>query len=258
MPNALAVDQNGAIYVTGNTYGVQVSGNAYQQNYNGVGIAANDAYVVKIDPRQSGAASFVYGTYLGGYEWDSGDAITVDAQGNAWVTGETKSTYSINPPGFPVTASAFQSDLTIKTYADTHCYATIEVAMCSDVFVTGLNGDGSQLLYSTYFGGSGNDTARAIALDPNGLVYVGGQACGLDFPITQNALQSNARNCGTGMLAIFDPTKSGAASLLYSSFLGASGTESVQGLALDPQGNGCAPGPYPAPATLTWNSGASC
>ena len=192
--------------------------------------------MVKIDPTQGGSGSLVYATYLGGWDWDSGNAIAVDAYGNAWITGETRSTYSINPPGFPVTGSAFQSDLAIQNYADTHCDGTIEVETCEDMFVAGVSLDGTQLLYSTYLGGSGNDSGKSIAIDASERIYIGGQSCGINFPITANATQTASQSCGTGAFLIIDPTQSGAASLVYSTYLGGSGGESINGIATNGAG----------------------
>ncbi|HZS88447.1 MAG TPA: SBBP repeat-containing protein [Chloroflexota bacterium] len=89
---AIAVDRNGYVYITGRTASSVVAGfpvlNSSQADLSGDW----DAYVAKLDLRQSGAASLVYSTYLGGSGYDEGDAIAVDGQGNAYVTGYTTST----------------------------------------------------------------------------------------------------------------------------------------------------------------------
>jgi len=230
--NGIAVDQNGYVYVTGNTSGLATTPNAVQAQRGG----DDDAFVVKIDPRQSGAASLLYATYLGGSDWDAGNAITVDASGIAVVTGETKSNYAVNNAGFPVTPDAYQSDLALHNYADTHCYGTFEVAFCSDAFLAVLSPDGTQLWYSTYLGGSGPDSGRAITLDTFGRVQITGQACGF-FPTTSNATQSTAGSCGTAFLATFDLSQGPAGQLAFSTFLGGTGGDSGQGIGCDPQGN---------------------
>jgi hypothetical protein len=234
--NGLALDPNGYVYVTGNTSGITTTPNAFQTTYKGAGIAGDDAFVVKIDPGQSGAASLVYATYLGGSDWDAGNAITVDASGIAVVTGETKSNYAVNNAGFPVTPGAYQSDLAIHNYADTHCYGTFEVAFCSDAFLSVLSPDGSQLWYSTYLGGSGPDSGRAVTLDTSGRVQLAGQACGF-FPVTPDATQSGAGSCGTAFLATLDLGQQGPGQLAFSTFLGGTGGDSAQGIGCDPQGN---------------------
>lgn len=230
--NSLVLDSNGYIYVTGNTSGITTTPNAFQPQRGG----DDDAFVVKIDPGQSGAASLIYATYLGGSDWDAGNAITVDASGIAVITGETKSNYAINNAGFPVTPGAYQSDLAIHTYADTHCYGTFEVAFCSDAFLSVLSPDGSQLWYSSYLGGSGPDTGRAVTLDISGRVQLAGQACGF-FPVTPDATQSAAGSCGTAFLATLDLSQQGPGQLAFSTFLGGTGGDSAQGIGCDPQGN---------------------
>lgn len=236
--NAIAVDSAGMIYATGHTEDVQISSNAFQTQTSGSGIFTDDAYVVKINPHVTGAASFVYGTYIGGAEWDSGNSILVDGSGNAWITGETRSNAQISGVPYPTTPTAFQHDLHIDNYGDTHCNATIDVEFCSDIVVTGVNADGSALLYSSYFGGSGNDVGRSLAIDAQGLLYVGGSSCGFpNYPITSDALQTKAGSCGTGAILIVDPSKSGQASLVYSSYFGGSANEEIEGIDLDGKGN---------------------
>src|SRR5206468_5770928 len=90
-----------------------------------------DAFVAKLDPTQSGAASLLYSTYLGGDADDAGEGIAVDAFGSVYVKGTTASS------NFPTTPGAFQPQLRGP----------------SDAFVTKLNTTGSALVYSTYGGG---------------------------------------------------------------------------------------------------------
>jgi hypothetical protein len=206
--------------------------NAFQQQNAG----GADAFVVKIDPRQFGAASLIYATYVGGSDSDNANSITVDSQGVAVITGSTKSNYAITPPGFPVTANALQSDLAIQSVGDTHCHGTTDIDFCSDVFVTALSPDGSALLYSTYLGGSGPDVGLAITLDPSGRILVSGQACGF-FPITADATQQTAGSRASGFLAALDPGQTGTAQLAFSTFLGGSAGDAGQGIATDGQGN---------------------
>ncbi len=124
-------------------------------------------------------STLVYSTYLGGSQFVCGDGnasppignraagITVDSAGNAIVTGWTDDT------NFPVTANAIQS-------TNKNCSVAL------DVIVSKLSADGSSLLYSTYLGSSGNDSASAVAVDQNDNIYVGGQAQNSDFEATKN------------------------------------------------------------------------
>jgi hypothetical protein len=127
----------------------------------------------------SGAAARVYSTYLGGSSFDSGQGIAVDGAGNAYVTGWTGSTT------FPTTAGAFQT-----TFAD-----------YQDAFVAKVDATGSQLLFSTYLGGSDQDQGYGIAVFTDALgntsVYVVGRTGSSNFP-TKNALQAQKPSGGNG------------------------------------------------------------
>ncbi len=155
-----------------------------------------------------------YSTYLGGNGVDIGNAIALDGARNAYVTGVTDST------NFP-TANAFQSTRSGSV----------------DVFVTKLNAAGSALVYSTYLGGGLAETGFAIAVDNAGNAYVTGEtdsttAAG-PFP-TVGAIQSAYGGGGDVFI-----TKINAAgnALLYSTYLGNTGTDRSTGIAVDGSGN---------------------
>jgi len=98
----ITVDSSGAIYVTGNTTSTKfpTTAGAFQTSLKG----QTNAFLAKIDPSAPGSASLVYSTYLGGSGGDdSGNGITVDGSGNAYLTGYT------NSSNFPVTVGAFQT-----------------------------------------------------------------------------------------------------------------------------------------------------
>ena len=156
-----------------------------------------------IDPSVS------YATYLGGTGEDDGNRIAIDGSGNAYVTGETKST------DFP-TKSAL--------------YGTYKGGF--DVFVTKLSPTGS-LVYSTYIGGTGDDSGNGIAVDGSGNVFLAGGTSSSDFP-TLGAYQSKFG----GVLDAFALELSSTGStLMYSTYLGGTGSDVANGLALDSSGN---------------------
>jgi hypothetical protein len=134
-----------------------------------------DAFVAKIDPN---VPEIIYSTYLGGFEDDSGNGITVDSSGNVYVTGGTIS------PDFPTTPTAYQ---TSKSYDA--CQLTGEDHQyCSDIFVTKINADGSGILYSSFFGGITytNESGSDIAIDTAGNAYVTGSAESQAFVLKVN------------------------------------------------------------------------
>ena len=223
----VAVDASGAAYVTGYTLSIDFP----TKNANDPGCGTDgtcdgsafyDAFVAKLDPSLSGAASLVFSTYLGGSGNDFGVRIAVDGGGAAYVTGIARA-------AFPTTGNAFQ-----QTYGG---------APGADAFLTKLSADGSQLLYSTYFGGSGGDGAWGIALDAASNVYITGRTFSVNFPTTAGALD---RVCGTdgtcnglsdAFVAKFNLAASGAASLVYSTYLGGSGEDQGFGIAVDAANN---------------------
>src|SRR5258706_13974775 len=106
-------------------------------------------------------SALVYSTFLGGSGRDSSGGITVDASGNAYVTGGTNST------DFPTTAGAFQPIFGGGSTFQAEFRA-------SDAFVTKLNATGSALIYSTYLGGCCEEGGLGIAVDAAGNAWVKG------------------------------------------------------------------------------------
>ena len=146
------MDSSGNAYVTGYTVSTDFpTRNPFQPGSGG----NYDAFVTKLNA--SGSA-LVYSTYLGGGDYDYAHAIAVDSSGSAYVTGATYST------DFP-TETPFQ-----------------ELGGNYDAFVTKLNASGSELVYSTYLGGSSGEHAYGIAVDSSGSAYVTGETGSTNFP----------------------------------------------------------------------------
>ncbi len=154
-----------------------------------------------------------YSTYLGGNKDDQAYGIAIDSAGNTYVTGYT---YSTNFP----TKNAFQG--------------TNHGA--GDVFVTKLNASGSALVYSTYLGGSGSEVGYSIAVDSAGNAYVTGFTSSTDFP-TKNALQPTNHGGYYGDDAFVTKLNASGSALVYSTYLGGSGDDYGQGIAVDSAGN---------------------
>jgi uncharacterized repeat protein (TIGR01451 family) len=149
----------------------------------------------------------VYSTYLGGVGDDQGLAIDVDGMGQAYITGSTLS------PDFPL-EDASQSSLASET--------------ARDVFVSKFNADGTNLLYSTYFGGERGDEGSDIAVTSDGHAYVVGVTLSSDFPHL-DALQDSLHGISDAFVASFDP----AGVPLFSTFVGGNSSEFAYGVALD-------------------------
>ena len=199
----IAVDSAGNAYVTGDTGSTDFPiTDAIQPTYHG----NYDAFVTKINHDGTG---LVYSTYLGGSGSDGGAGIAVDSAGNAYVTGSTAST------DFP-TLNPVQ-----PTNHGGH-----------EGFVTKINASGSALVYSTYLGGSYNDAALGIAVDAAGNAYVTGRTESADF-LTANAIQPT--NHGGADDFVTKINANGA--LVYSTYLGGSGDDFGNGIAVDSVAN---------------------
>ncbi len=225
---AVALDRNANAYVTGFTSSNDfptTPGTALQTSTK----AGNPtAYVTRIDTTKSGSASLVYSTLLGGSVYDIGHGIAVDANFNAYITGQTKS------PDFPITSTnAFQAAM--KGTAGNAFIAQIDTTTPD------------HLVYSTYLGGTATnnpgqlglgDNGVGIALDLNSNAYVMGNAESADFPTTPGAFQATPANKSQVVfIARFDTTKSLASSLVYSTLLGGANFEEAGGIAVDAVGN---------------------
>lgn len=220
----IAVDGMGYAYVSGlATSGLRTTSGSVQPGFAG-GVA--DAFVAKLNRMGSG---FVYATYLGGSNAghpvggsvDFGTGIAVDRFGNAYVTGMT------NAFDFP-TKNAFQPAFNAGERSE------------GDAFVTKLNAGGTTLVYSTYLGGGGLETAYAIAVNAAGNAYVAGQTYSDDFPTKNAAQPAFGDRLPDGSLAddgFVTKLTVGGSGLVYSTFLGGAGSDAVRGIAVDVSGS---------------------
>ncbi|MEO8525556.1 MAG: SBBP repeat-containing protein [Caldimonas sp.] len=165
--------------------------------------AYDPRYPLVIDP----VIKLQYSSYLTGFHDEQVGAMTLDAQGNAYVVGQT------NSEDFVVSGNALQSRKST-------------VGLQYNVVVTKFDPTG-QLVYSTYLGGTGSDTAAGIAVDSAGRAYVTGSTTSRDFPVTAGAHQATIKGSPSAFLAVLSPDGS---SLSHATYYGAS--SSTQGLAV--------------------------
>ena len=158
--------------------------------------------------------------------------IRVDASGIAYIVGTVG-------PNFPTTTNAFQQSVTSGNHA----------------FLAVLNSAGTTFTYASYLAGttSAQDQANGVALDSTGKVYMAGFTNSLTFPITTGVYQTkNTNGTTTAFVAKFDPTKSGAASLVYSTLLsGPSSASNVNAIGVDGSGDAYVTGNHGADFPVT-------
>ena len=159
----IGVDPGGNAYVTGNVQSPNfpTTQNAYQSRFTGT----CDAAVTKLNP--SGTA-LVYSTLLGATSWTEGDALAVDAAGEAFISGH------LGSPDYPTTSGSFQQGPGGNV----------------DGFLAKFDTTGSRLVYSTYVGGNDWDGAMTMALDSSANAYLSGATSSRNFPTTAGTSQA--------------------------------------------------------------------
>lgn len=201
----IAVDVGGYAYITGvtnsddfvtksDTSSPTANGKIAQVGFGGV----QDAFVTKLNPLNPNGSNTVYSTYIGGTGSDAGFGITVDATGNAYVTGATESSEFSTLGG-------------------------------RNVFVQKLNPSGSDRVYFAVIGGSGDDTGFGIAVDKAGHAYVTGSTDSFNFNITR-AMQPALKGAQDAFIAKLNTAGS---SLTYASYFGGTGNDAGFSVTVD-------------------------
>lgn len=197
---SLAVNTGGNAFVAADTTSSDLATvSSFQSAYGG---GSTDGFVAKLN---TAGSSYDYLTYIGGSEFDQVSDVALDASSNAYVVGYTNST------NFP-TASPIQ----------------VALAGGKDAFITKINSTGSALTYSTYFGGSGNDQAAALAINSSNEAFFAGTTYSSDITIV-NSLQSVL---GGEADAFVVKLNAGGSSVLTSTYFGGSGFEEVSNFAI--------------------------
>ena len=234
--NGIAVDTFGDAYITGTTLSPHfpVTPGAFNTlcggdgqcgaSYNN-GFIVSGAFVTKLNPAGSG---IVYSGILGGDENVRGQSIAVDSDQNAYVTGQTEQngvpvpTPLIPPPPFPITGNAFQ-----PAYG----------GGATDVFVTKISATGSTIAYSSYAGGANEDIGYGISVDTAAVAYVTGLTYSTNFPTVGAVPQGASGGAGDAFAIKVNTRAPGIGSLVYSTYLGGSGLDQGNGIAVDSAGN---------------------
>ena len=231
--NGIAVDSAGDAYVAGTTdsldfpvtfgsFNPECGGDAQcGASFNPGKLIVSNCFVTKLN--QAGSA-IIYSGFLGEYENVGCQAIAVDQNEYAYVTGQTGPngvpTVPIVPPAtppppFPIVGGAFPNFGGGPT----------------DAFVAKISATGTTIEYSSYLGGSNEDIGYGIAVDNAGDAFVAGLTYSGDFPVTASAAQLTYGGAGDAFASEVSTTASGPASLLYSTYLGGSGLDQANSVA---------------------------
>ncbi|MDI6715659.1 MAG: SBBP repeat-containing protein, partial [Actinomycetota bacterium] len=203
-------DSEGNIYVSGKagTSNFPATTGAYDTTYGG----SDDAFISKFDS----SLNLVSSTFLGGSSYDWAYSLAIDGLNNVYVVGET---YSSN---FPTTGGSYDTSHNGNW----------------DAFISVLDSSLSNLLSSTFLGGSNEDKARSVCRDSYGNIYVVGATKSSDFPTT-NGVYDTTQN-GTSYTDIFiSKINSSLTSLLASTFVGSTRDDYANSVVIDPSGNIC-------------------
>ena len=214
----LYLDSQGNSYITGYaaSQDFPITANAYQTARGAIGTYIYNVIVMKFNS----SGTLIYSTFLGGTNTALGQAIVVSPDGSVYVGGYTVAS------DFPVTANAFQKSL----------------GGGKDAFLSKLSSDGSQLLYSTYLGGSEDENIGKLILNADGTLWMAGLAGGPGLPASAAAFQKAPNGTDNVFVAKAQFSSSGALQFPYLTFIGGSNQGEqipIYGvdLALDPSGN---------------------
>jgi len=258
--NAIAVDAAGEAFVTGTTTSTNFPvANGFDglcgddgkcgATWNPQGFIVSNAFVTKLN---TAGSALVYSSYLGYYENVQGHGIAVDGALNAYVTGEVgpniAPTVTITPPLTPPPPFCPQppNPLAIGFQPWFGGSGSTEYGgVGTDAFIVKIDASASEILYCSYLGGSDEDVGYGIAVDSSANAYVTGLTYSDDFPLTATAtytstfapVQTTYAGAGDAFVSKVSTTGTGETSLLYSTYLGGSGLDQGNGVAVDTSGN---------------------
>lgn len=217
----IVLNDAGEIFIVGATKSQDfpVTSDAYQDQPNSPTYGYFDAFITKLSPEGD---SILYSTYFGGYKSDQPMGLALDNAGNIIFAGVTES--DDLPLANPINSSP------------------------NDLFISKLSADGTELQFSTYFGGEDDDGLSSLALDSDGYAYITGSTQSVAFPTTAGAFQEDFAGeilgCGNPPFVplyncpdvFVTKLSTDGAGLVYSTYLGGSSIESARDIAVDNEG----------------------
>jgi PKD repeat protein len=228
----IVIDESGNSYITGNTYSSDfpVTKKIYDSTFNG----NSDCFVAKIGPN---GAALRYSTFFGGGGNDYATALEVDTSGNTYVTGYTTS----------------------YDYKTTENACFTSYSGSDDGFFSKFDANGSNLLYSTFFGGATEEYPNSIIIDQSGIAYIAGYTNSANFPTTSAAYSRNLSGSNDCFILKINPN---SPTLVFSTFIGGSMDDRATSVAIDSLKNVYITGytysydyPTSSPAVSNYSSG---
>ncbi len=243
--NGIAVDTFGNAFVVGTTrsadFPVDNSWNFLcggdgkcGATWNPNGLIVSNAFVAKLN---AAGSALLYSGFLGEYENVSGRAIAVDGNGSAYVTGTIEPnippTVTIAPPATPPPPFPLLNSINPPVVVAGFDFG---FSGGTNAFLTKISTNGT-ILYSTYLGGTFEESGYGVAADASGNAYVTGLSYSTNFPTTVGAIQAVSTGAGDAFVSKINTNGSGLSSLVYSTYLGGSGLDQGNGIAVDFTGN---------------------
>ena len=208
----LVVRPTGEAYVAGYTLSSDFP--TTTGGYSGGPKGNGDVFVAKLN---ASGSTMQYGTLFGGTNYDIANGLAVDADGEAFIVGNTGST------DFPVSSGVVQSTPNFGGGLNQE-----------DAFIVKLNAAGSAVEYSTYLGGSAGDAAYSVDINPAEEAFLTGITYSTNFPTTAGVLlptTASPSGLGDGFVVKLNAT---ASSLSYSTYIGGSNLDYGKAIRVDP------------------------
>ncbi len=201
----MEVDVEGYVYIVGSTYSSDLATTgAYDNTING----GKDAFIMKFDPWNN---EMIYTTYIGGSGDDEAISLSVDSDGNVYVTGSTSS-----------------DDFNIVSGIDDTLNGS------TDAFILKLNNDGTEVLFSSYLGGEGTEVGNDIILGKNNEIIVTGHTTSTDFYCTHNAYDTTLNGSDDAFVTTYSLD---GGQIIASTYVGGSESDYGSFTAIDSDGN---------------------
>jgi len=219
----ICLDENGNILIAGytqNLTGLPLAENGYQSETSG----GLDAFILKLSPDLTTllGSAVIGGSADEGFQWPRIN-IEVGSSGDVFVVGLTKS------DDFPYTTGAMDT-----TYAG----GIPPYFGGGDAFLAKFSSDLTELLAATYIGGSGDEWRVSMILDEDENIYITGDTCHGDYPVTTGAYDTSYNAYGPGFYDMFiSKVSSDLSTLIASTFLGSLGGDDPLSIKLDSSGN---------------------